>query len=182
MKKLWIAAGVVLAAYLATGFYVVRGNEKAAVRRFGRVVRTAEGQVALAGSGLKYTLPWPCSEIERINLNEVRTLSIGMGEIAEPGAGGFLRSLEAENRSQFLTGDKNILHLQINTQYRVGESSIEDFLFREAALLDDWKLTEWVALFEPGATYRVPPAGAPRRLRRRCRRRNSSARRRYRRP
>jgi membrane protease subunit HflK len=133
MKKLWIAAGVVLAVYLATGFYVVRGNEKVAVRRFGRVVRAAEGQVALSGSGLNYTLPWPCSEIERINLNEVRTLSIGMGEIAEPGAGGFLRSLAAENQSQFLTGDKNILHLQINTQYRVAESSIEDFLFRATA-------------------------------------------------
>ena len=78
-------------------------------------------------------MPWPCSDIERINLNEVRTLSIGMGEVAEPGAGGFLRSLEAENRSQFLTGDKNILHLQINAQYRVAEPTVEDFLFRSVA-------------------------------------------------
>jgi membrane protease subunit HflK len=55
-----------------------------------------------------------------------------MGEISEPGAGGFLRSLEAENRSEFLTGDKNILHLQINAQYRASEASVADFLFRSA--------------------------------------------------
>jgi modulator of FtsH protease HflK len=133
MRRLWIAAAMVLAVYLGTGFYVVRGNEKVAVRRFGGVVRNAQGQVALAGSGLNYTLPWPCSQIERINLNEVRTLTIGMGEVAEPGAGGFLRSLEAENQSQFLTGDKNILHLQINAQYHVAESSVDDFLFRATA-------------------------------------------------
>jgi len=42
----------------------------------------------------------------------------------------------------------------------VSRGEVEDFLFHEAALLDDWKLTEWVALFEPGATYHVPPAGA----------------------
>ena len=26
---------------------------------------------------------------------------------------------------------------------------VEDFLYREAALLDDWKLKEWLALFAP---------------------------------
>jgi len=43
----------------------------------------------------------------------------------------------------------------------VSRNDIENFLFEEAALLDDWKLTEWVALFEPGASYYVPTAGAP---------------------
>ena len=32
----------------------------------------------------------------------------------------------------------------------------EDFLYREAALLDDWRLEEWYALFTPDATYEVP--------------------------
>ena len=26
---------------------------------------------------------------------------------------------------------------------------VEDFLYREAALLDDWKLKDWLALFAP---------------------------------
>jgi membrane protease subunit HflK len=133
MKRGWIVGAVLVAGYFATGFYVVRGNEKAAAHRFGRVVRDSDGRVALTSSGLHYALPWPFSRIERINLNEVRTLSIGVAELAEPGAGGFLRSLDAENQSQFVTGDKNILHLQINAQYHVAEPSVEDYLFRSTS-------------------------------------------------
>ena len=37
---------------------------------------------------------------------------------------------------------------------------IEDFLYLEADLLDDWKIEEWFALFAEGATYEVPPTGS----------------------
>ena len=37
---------------------------------------------------------------------------------------------------------------------------IEDFLYLEAELLDDWKVEEWFALFAEGATYEVPPTGS----------------------
>ena len=57
MRRFWIIASVLLAGYLVTGFYVVRGNEKVAVYRFGRVVRTPEGRVSLAGSGLALRAP-----------------------------------------------------------------------------------------------------------------------------
>jgi len=40
-------------------------------------------------------------------------------------------------------------------------SDVEDFLYAEAALLDDWRLSEWFALFAEGATYQAPTAGAP---------------------
>lgn len=36
---------------------------------------------------------------------------------------------------------------------------IEDFLYLEAELLDEWKIEEWFALFAEGATYEVPPTG-----------------------
>jgi len=36
---------------------------------------------------------------------------------------------------------------------------IEDFLYKEAALLDEWRIEEWFALFAEGATYEVPPTG-----------------------
>ncbi len=39
--------------------------------------------------------------------------------------------------------------------------TVEDFLYREAALLDDWKLKEWLALFSPNARYEVAPTGDP---------------------
>ena len=38
---------------------------------------------------------------------------------------------------------------------------VEDFLFREAALLDDWRLDDWVELFTDDAHYVVPATDAP---------------------
>ena len=38
---------------------------------------------------------------------------------------------------------------------------VENFLFMEAALLDDWKLDEWVNLFTDDARYVVPSTDMP---------------------
>jgi p-cumate 2,3-dioxygenase subunit beta len=38
---------------------------------------------------------------------------------------------------------------------------IEEFLIHEAALLDEWRLEEWLALMAPDGRYLVPPLDAP---------------------
>lgn len=38
---------------------------------------------------------------------------------------------------------------------------VEDFLYYEAELLDDWKLDEWFALFTSDCRYLVPPCDLP---------------------
>lgn len=38
---------------------------------------------------------------------------------------------------------------------------IEDFLYKEAALLDSWRLEEWLELLTDDATYHVPPTDLP---------------------
>ena len=35
--------------------------------------------------------------------------------------------------------------------------AVEDFVYREADLLDRWKLDEWLALWEPECTFEVAP-------------------------
>jgi p-cumate 2,3-dioxygenase beta subunit len=52
---------------------------------------------------------------------------------------------------------KQNLELQMPLPTR---ADYEDLLFNEAALLDEWRLDEWLALFGEGATYEVPMAGA----------------------
>lgn len=51
------------------------------------------------------------------------------------------------------------------TASKFSRDEIEDFLYQEAALLDDWMLEEWLALFTEDAHYMVPatdlPRGAP---------------------
>ena len=44
----------------------------------------------------------------------------------------------------------------------IRRAEIEDFLYHEAALLDAWRLDEWLALLTDDATYRVPSNDAPR--------------------
>jgi p-cumate 2,3-dioxygenase beta subunit len=39
--------------------------------------------------------------------------------------------------------------------------TIEDFLYAEAALLDEWRLDEWLELLTEDATYEVPSTDAP---------------------
>jgi p-cumate 2,3-dioxygenase beta subunit len=43
----------------------------------------------------------------------------------------------------------------------VTRAQVEDFLYHEAALLDDWKLKEWEALLSEDAAYYVPPNDRP---------------------
>jgi p-cumate 2,3-dioxygenase subunit beta len=38
---------------------------------------------------------------------------------------------------------------------------IEDFLYEEAALLDEWRLDEWLELLTEDATYEVPATDTP---------------------
>jgi len=44
----------------------------------------------------------------------------------------------------------------VATVSHITRSDIEDFLYEEAALLDEWRLREWLALITEDATYEVP--------------------------
>lgn len=52
-----------------------------------------------------------------------------------------------------------------DTKVRISLAEAEELVKREAALLDDWKTTEWSDLFEEGGQYLVPstddPDGSP---------------------
>jgi modulator of FtsH protease HflK len=95
-----IAAGV--AGWLASGFYTVKADERAVVRRFGAVT----GQV---GPGMHYALPWPVTRIER-----VRTTSV-----TKAGAGFTLPATDAETATgvEVLTGDENIIAIAVALHY-----------------------------------------------------------------
>jgi p-cumate 2,3-dioxygenase subunit beta len=43
----------------------------------------------------------------------------------------------------------------------VTRAEVEDFLFREARLLDEWRLDDWVALFTDDGEYLIPPTDLP---------------------
>lgn len=43
----------------------------------------------------------------------------------------------------------------------VTRPEVEDFLFHEADLLDNWRLEEWALLFTDDGEYLIPPTDAP---------------------
>ena len=47
--------------------------------------------------------------------------------------------------------------MTVATRAVVTRAEVEDFLYHEAALLDDWRLDEWQALLTDDASYYVPP-------------------------
>ena len=51
--------------------------------------------------------------------------------------------------------------MKVAARNAVTRAEVEDFLYHEAALLDDWKLREWEALLTDDAAYYVPPNDQP---------------------
>jgi p-cumate 2,3-dioxygenase subunit beta len=51
--------------------------------------------------------------------------------------------------------------MTVATHAVVTRAEVEDFLYHEAALLDDWKLDDWEALLADDAAYYVPPNDQP---------------------
>jgi p-cumate 2,3-dioxygenase beta subunit len=47
------------------------------------------------------------------------------------------------------------------TAARISRAQVEEFLFHEAALLDEWRLDEWLALLSADARYEVPSNDRP---------------------
>ena len=114
-----MAVAGLLIGYLLTGFFTVPANEVAVVRRFGRATWPARS------SGLQYDLPWPFTKVDRVNLNAIRTLTVGE---ATDTANAFL-SPATTQPTTFLTGDRNLLQLQVAVQYRVSEEFLAEWLY-----------------------------------------------------
>jgi membrane protease subunit HflK len=111
----WLPA-LVLVGWLATCIYIVPADQQAVVTRFGRVV---EPRVM---PGLHIGLPWPIDRATKLKVRQAQRAVIG-GDVAD----GVLGRSEPL-KSQFLTGDQNIIHMRTVVQYSVGVPA--DYLFQ----------------------------------------------------
>jgi len=106
-----IVVAIVLAVWLASGFYIVVEGQRGVVLTFGEYSTET-------GSGLRWRMPWPIQSHELVNLAQVRTLEIGYRNNVKT------RVLK---ESLMLTDDENIVDLQFAVQYLVRDA--KDFLF-----------------------------------------------------
>ena len=99
-----------LVAWLATGFYTVQPGERGSLRLLGRFVNTSE-------AGLHWFWPSPVGTRDVVAVDEVRSLEVGVRGNAP-----------VLDESLMITGDENIVDVQLQVQYDI--SDIERFLFR----------------------------------------------------
>lgn len=113
-----IIVTVVLIVWVASGIYIVGPGEQGVVRQFGRVIQPP------TGAGLNYHWPWPFQQVDVINVERIRRLEVGFR--SNPRRPSLVRPVPAE--SQMLTGDENIVDVQLIVQYRIKDPG--KFLFR----------------------------------------------------
>jgi membrane protease subunit HflK len=111
-----LVVGILIAValiWLASGFYVVGPGERGVVLLFGRVVEQTD-------SGLRYRLPAPIQRHQIVDVSTVRRIEVGFRASASG-----TRSIPGE--SLMLTGDENIVDVQLFVQYLVQDPV--EFLF-----------------------------------------------------
>ena len=109
-----VVAGVAALLWLASGVYIVPEGQQAAVLRFG------EFRYITPRPGLQWRMPWPIEKEEIVDVSLLRPLEIGFR------AGNVRNRVNKE--SLVLTGDRNIVDLQVALQYRI--SDVEAYLFQ----------------------------------------------------
>ncbi|MDB4614711.1 protease modulator HflK [bacterium] len=121
---------VALLAWIASGTYIVQGDQQAVVRRFGRFVSSEDSQPELFNSGLRWDLPFPFSKVDLLNLNEVRSIQLSPGDVEADELGDALLALGTDDSTdtQFLTGDRNILNVRLSVHFRISGSGVRQYL------------------------------------------------------
>jgi membrane protease subunit HflK len=109
----------VVGMYLLSGFYVVEPDERGVVRRFGRVVADD------VEPGIHYRLPWPIEAVDTPKVTSIRRMSVGYRIVDQ------IRGVSPEAaQTQFVTGDTNVIEIQLLVQYVVKDAS--SFLYMVA--------------------------------------------------
>jgi membrane protease subunit HflK len=118
---------LVIVVWFGSGFYRVQPDEQGVVMRFG-------AYSYWTGSGLHWHLPWPMEAVElptvtRINRTEIGYRSAASGNV-ESGQDAAGRNVQAE--SLMLTGDENIIDIDVAIFWRVAPNQAPAFLFNTA--------------------------------------------------
>ncbi|MEI8146901.1 MAG: FtsH protease activity modulator HflK, partial [Alphaproteobacteria bacterium] len=116
-----IALIAVLGAIIwaATGFYTIRQNEVGVNTIFGSYV----GKTA---PGLNWNPPAPIGAVYRVSVTDVRRTEVGYRSGGGPRGG----NRDVIEESLMLTGDENIIDIDLEVQWDVNAAQAENFVFQ----------------------------------------------------
>ncbi|MCF7669790.1 MAG: protease modulator HflK [Verrucomicrobia bacterium] len=131
-----ILMAVIVVVFLASGFFMVRPNEKAVVLRFGRPLGTTQEEQLLE-PGPHWAFPYPIDEVVRIPMNQTHTIRSSVGWYAvspEMEAAGRKPSpmpyLRPGVDGYTITADENIVHVRATFNYRITDRGALNYKFR----------------------------------------------------
>lgn len=107
-----ILLGIALLLWLATGIYKVGLDERGVVLRFGRHVVTTD-------PGLHWHLPFPIEQVFKPKVTEIKRVEIGFRTEEAGGFGQSAQYGDVAEESLMLTGDENIIDIDMSVQYRI---------------------------------------------------------------
>jgi modulator of FtsH protease HflK len=129
--------GAGLVVYLLTCLTQVRPGERAVVRRFGKVV-------SVSGPGLFVGLPYGMDRVDRVPVDLVRRVRVGF----QPEGDEIDQTTPA---GQLLTGDQNLVNVQVVLDYTVQDDEIENYVVNAEradgviARAAEAEIAEWLA-------------------------------------
>jgi membrane protease subunit HflK len=106
-----VLIALVIAVWLASGFYIVVEGQRGVVLTFGQFSKQTS-------SGLNWRMPWPIQSHEIVNLAQVRSVEVGYRNTIKT---------KVAKESLMLTDDENIVDVQIAVQYLVRDA--QEYLF-----------------------------------------------------
>lgn len=115
---------IVIAALVVwgfSGFFKVEPDELGAVLRFGKYTRDAQ-------PGLNYHLPYPIETVLTPKVTRVNRIDIGMRLIEDPRRTS-PRITDVPEESLMLTGDENIVDVDVSVFWQVKSGGTGDYLF-----------------------------------------------------
>ncbi len=114
MKRLGpIIAGLIIVGLVLTGLYKVDPGEVGVVRTFG-------AETDRKGPGLHYRVPFAQS-VDTVNTAKIRRIEVGVSS-----------EERATAEATMLTGDENIVEVEMTVQYRIADPSLYLFRLRDA--------------------------------------------------
>lgn len=100
---------VVLVWFVGSGVYIVRADQQGVIRRFGKFVR-------VTSPGLHIKMPFPFEQVDQPRVSEVKRAEIGFRTVD---SGPPARYSDRPNESLMLTGNLNIIDIDMIVQYRI---------------------------------------------------------------
>jgi membrane protease subunit HflK len=111
---------IVVLLWVASGIYIVEPAEVGVVQRFGAYNRTT-------GPGPHYHIPFPVESVQTPKVSELQKVEVGYKTVGHKEEGGYQYQSVPEE-ALVLTGDENIIDVQVIAQFQIGNPV--EWLFR----------------------------------------------------